>query len=200
MRGEPIRLVNVGLQAALSAMRQDPYAIEIVYLSIISFDVEAREIIPLTALGEIRLKEITAARSGAFCLGAALELLVERVDRDVKKTAAEAKGDWHPLLFVMTDGNPSDLQAYRKAIGEIRKRKFRSILACVASPKAKQETLLELTDRVVALDIMDTDAWRNVFWDAFDFIESSVKGSMRTFDGLYDLPPPPPEISITVKR
>ena len=37
MRGEPIQSVNVGLSAMLSALRQDPYALETVYLSIITF-------------------------------------------------------------------------------------------------------------------------------------------------------------------
>ena len=48
MRGEPIHSVNVGLQSMLSALRQDPYALESVHLSIITFDVEAREYLPLT--------------------------------------------------------------------------------------------------------------------------------------------------------
>ena len=54
MRGEPIHSVNVGLQAMLSALRQDPYALESVHLSIIPFDVEAREYLPLPPLDPAR--------------------------------------------------------------------------------------------------------------------------------------------------
>jgi uncharacterized protein YegL len=194
MKGEPIHSVNVGMQAMLSAMRQDPYALDSVYLSIISFDVEAREIMPLTALSDVQLNEITVPQSGATFLGAALRLLIERVDRDVKKNTKDAKGDWRPLLFVMTDGSPSDLQAYRKAIGEIKKRNFGSILACAAGPKAKTEALLELTDRVVTLDTMDSAA----FLGFFKWVSASVSigSSSNGLTEQVTLPPPPPEINL----
>lgn len=37
MRGESIHSVNVGVQAMLSALRQDPYALESVHISIITY-------------------------------------------------------------------------------------------------------------------------------------------------------------------
>ncbi len=46
MRGESIHSVNVGVQAMLSALRQDPYALESVHISIITYDNEAREYVP----------------------------------------------------------------------------------------------------------------------------------------------------------
>lgn len=49
MRGESIHSVNVGVQAMLSALRQDPYALESVHISIITYDNEAWEYVPLTA-------------------------------------------------------------------------------------------------------------------------------------------------------
>jgi uncharacterized protein YegL len=196
MRGEPIHSVNVGLQAMLSALRQDPYALESVHLSIITFDVEAREYLPLTPLDEVRLSEITAPDAGATFMGAALELLIERVDRNVKKTAGDTKGDWRPLLFVMTDGSPSDLHAYRQAIPEVKKRNFASILACAAGPKAKQEMLRELTDRVVTLDTMDSAAFSGFFkWVSASV---SVGSSSAGITGQVSLPPPPPEVQLVL--
>ncbi len=41
MRGESIHSVNVGIQAMLSALRQDPYALESVHISIITYDNES---------------------------------------------------------------------------------------------------------------------------------------------------------------
>lgn len=196
MRGEPIHSVNVGLQAMLSALRQDPYALESVHLSIITFDVEAREYLPLTPLDEVKLGEVVVPDAGATFLGAALQLLLERVDRDIKKTTGDAKGDWRPLLFVMTDGSPSDLHAYREAIPEVKKRNFGSILACAAGPKAKQEVLLELTDRVVTLDTMDSAA----FSGFFKWVSASVAvgSSSAGVSGQISLPPPPPEVQLVL--
>ena len=101
MRGEAIQAVNVGLQALVSALRQDPYALESVHISIITFDLEAKELFPLTPLDEVQIPEISVPKSGATFLGSALELLVARVDKDVQRSTPDQKGGWRPILFVM---------------------------------------------------------------------------------------------------
>ncbi|WP_194366019.1 VWA domain-containing protein [Thiospirillum jenense] len=194
MRGEPIHSVNVGLQAMFSALRQDPYALESVFLSIITFDVQAREYLPLTPLTDVKLDTIQAPDSGATFLGAALELLIECVDRDVKKTTPDTRGDWRPLLFVMTDGSPSDLHFYRQAIPGIKQRHFATIIACAAGPKAKRDVLLELTDQVYILETLDAAS----FSGFFKWVSASVTIGANTV-GIFDsatLPPPPPEIQL----
>ncbi|MDR5736215.1 VWA domain-containing protein [Caballeronia sp. LZ025] len=196
MRGEPIISVNVGLQAMIGALRQDPYALESVHLSIITFDIEAREYLPLTPLDDLSLGEITVPEAGATFIGAALELLIERVDRDVRKSTAANKGDWRPLLFVMTDGSPSDLHAFRQAVPGVKARNFGSIMACAAGPKAKEEVLRELTDRVVLLDTMDASA----FSGFFKWVSASVAvgSSSAGMSGQVSLPPPPPEVQLVL--
>lgn len=196
MRGEPIHSVNVGLQAMISALRQDPYALESVHLSIITFDVQAREYLPLTPLDQINLGDIAVPDAGATFMGAALELLIARVDRDVKKNTAASKGDWRPLLFVMTDGSPSDLHAFRQAVPEVKARNFGSVIACAAGPKAKQDVLRELTDRVVTLDTMDASA----FSGFFKWVSASVSigSSSAGVTGHASLPPPPPEVQLVL--
>lgn len=196
MRGEPIHSVNVGVQAMLGALRQDPYALESVWLSVITFDVDAREILPLTPLDQVRLPEITVPQSGATFMGAALELLIDRVDKNVKKTTADAKGDWRPMLFMMTDGSPADLHAFKEAAVEIKKRNFGNIIACAAGPKAKQEHLRHLTDHVVMLDTMDTAS----FSGFFKWVSASVAAgsSSAGVTSPTSLPPPPPEVQVVI--
>ncbi len=196
MRGEPIHSVNVGLQAMLGALRQDPYALETVHLSIITFDIEAREYLPLTPLDEVRLGEIEVPQSGATFLGAALELLITLVDHDLRKSTDETKGDWRPLLFVMTDGSPSDSLAYREAIAEVKRRPFGSIVACAAGPKAKVEMLRELTDRVVLLETLDAAA----FSGFFKWVSASVAvgSSSAGLEQQVSLPPPPAEVQLVL--
>ncbi len=196
MRGEPIHSVNAGLQAMLSALRQDPYALESVHLSIITFDVEARVYLPLTPLDQVRFSDVDVPQGGATFMGAALNLLIESVDREVKKSTPDGKGDWRPLVFIMTDGSPSDLHAFREAIPEIKKRNFGSILACAAGPKAKQDSLLELTDRVVTMDTMDAAA----FSGFFKWVSASVAvgSSSAGVSGQVSLPPPPPEVQLVL--
>lgn len=196
MRGEPIQAVNVGLQSMISALRQDPYALESVHLGLITFDMEAKEIFPLTALELVQIPEIVVPQSGATFLGAALELLVQRIDVEVIKSTPDRKGDWRPLLFIMTDGSPADLQTFRDMIPEIKKRNFGNIVACAAGPKAKDSILKELTDNVVHLDTTDSATFSQFFkWvSASVSIGSSSAGAIEpTF-----LPPPPPEVQVVV--
>ena len=50
MKGEPIESLRVGLQSLVSSLRQDPHALESVYLSVITFDREVKELCALTSL------------------------------------------------------------------------------------------------------------------------------------------------------
>ena len=196
MRGEPIISVNVALQSMVSALRQDPHALESVHIAMITFDVDAREVMPLTALDQAKIPEISTPQSGPTFLGAALELLIDRVDRDVKKNTPEAKGDWRPIVFIMTDGSPSDLQTFKGAVLELKKRQFGNIVACAAGPKAKQAYLKQITDQVVLLDTMDSSS----FAAFFRWVTTSVAAgsSSAGISSPTVLPPPPEEIQIVV--
>ncbi|WP_336942757.1 vWA domain-containing protein [Acinetobacter modestus] len=196
MRGEPIHSVNVGLQSMLSALRQDPYALESVHLSIITFDLEAKVYLPLTPLDQVQLADIDVPSAGATFMGAALELLAEQVTQQLQKSTDEVKGDWRPLLFVMTDGSPSDVYAYQQAIPVIQQLNFASIVACAAGPKAKQEHLLQLTDKVVVLDTMDAASFAGFFkWVSASVV---VGSSSAGISGSVSLPPPPPEVQLVL--
>jgi uncharacterized protein YegL len=196
MRGEPIHSVNVGLQSMLSALRQDPYALESVHLSVITFDLEAKVYLPLTPLDQVQLADIDVPSAGATFMGAALELLAEQVTQQLQKSTDEVKGDWRPLLFVMTDGSPSDVYAYQQAIPVIKQLNFASIVACAAGPKAKQEHLLQLTDKVVVLDTMDAASFAGFFkWVSASVV---VGSSSAGISGSVSLPPPPPEVQLVL--
>lgn len=196
MRGEPIHSVNVGLQSMLSALRQDPYALESVYLSLITFDMQAKVYLPLTPLDQIQIPEIDVPNVGATFMGAALELLADEVQKNVKKSTEDQKGDWRPLLFLMTDGSPSDVYAYQQVIPVIKQLNFASIVACAAGPKAKTEALLQLTDRVVVLDTMDAHSFASFFkWVSASVVAGSSSAGVS--DSIA-LPPPPSEIQLVL--
>lgn len=196
MRGEPIESVKVGLEAMVSSLRQDPFALESVNISIITFDREVRQILPLTPLDELQLPEITTPESGPTHTGAALKLLCDRIDREVRLSTPDQKGDWMPLLFLMTDGKPSDNQLYREMIPEIKKRHFAGIVACAAGMNARTEPLKELTDEVYALDTVDSTAFKKFF----KWVSDSIGVGNRSIGAAEDLvlPPPPAEINVII--
>src|SRR5262245_52639641 len=83
MAGEPIEQVKNGVQALVSALRGDPYALETVYLSIITFESKAQQIVPLTELTAFQAPDLHA--SGSTALGDALRVVSERIDAEVQK-------------------------------------------------------------------------------------------------------------------
>lgn len=196
MRGEPIQSVEVGLQAMISSLRQDPFALESVHISIITFDREVHVLAPLTELELFQLPDIQTPESGPTHLGAALELLVNRVKTEVIRTTPDRKGDWMPLLFIMTDGSPSDLMLFKEMVPKVKAVNFGNIVACAAGPKAKESYLKEITDTVVSLDTTDA----NTFQSFFKWVSASVSAGNRSVGGAEDvgLPPPPPEVNVVI--
>ena len=155
MRGEPIEAVNTGIRVMVGALRQDPHALETVHISIITFDVDAKVVLPLTALDELQIPEITTPQSGPTHLGQALETLAGRMQTELRHSSAHDKGDWAPFLFVMTDGKPSDTMLFQEQSRRFKAMNFASVIGCVAGPKAHKEDLEPLCTHVVSLDTMD---------------------------------------------
>lgn len=197
MYGEPIEAVKNGVQVLVSTLRQDPYALETAYLSIITFDSSAQQVSPLTELSAFQQPNIQA--SGCTALGEALALLAQKADQEVTKTTAEQKGDWKPLVFIMTDGEPTD--DLNKGLVEFKKRKWGMVVACAAGAGANTDTLKKITECVVSLDTADSATIKAFF----KWVSASVSsGSMKVEETgaeattLSELPPPPPEVNIVV--
>ena len=196
MRGEPIEALKVGVQSLISSLRQDPHALESVYISLITFDNEARIISPLESLETYQAPLIACPQSGATMTGAALELLCQCVDREVKKNTETEKGDWRPIVFLMTDGSPSDTALYNQMTEEVAKRPFASIIACAAGANAKHDPLKKLTQNILNLETMDGHSFAGLF----QWVSSTVSSGNRSMGAASNivLPPPPAEIQIVI--
>lgn len=194
MSGEPIAAVNTGLGVLVGALRQDPHALESVHLSMITFDVSARVILPLTSLENIQIPEVTAPQSGPTHMGEALELLGKQFSSEIIRTSGDVKGDWAPFLFIMTDGKPSDRAVFDEQCSRIRALGFASIIGCVAGPSAKEEDMRPLCDHIISLDTMDSQSFASMF----KWVSSAISGGNRSMGAASQvvLPPPPPEIQV----
>ncbi len=106
MSGAPIEAVNAGLKEMDSALKSDPHALESGYVSIIAFESEARQVLPLTEVQAFTPPSLAAG--GGTALGAALRKLGQCLDSEVQAKSANHAGDWKPLVFLMTDGEPTD--------------------------------------------------------------------------------------------
>lgn len=197
MYGEPIEAVKNGVQTLVSALRGDPYALETAFISIITFNTTAQQVSPLTELSSFQQPSIDAG--GCTALGGALELLAQKIGSEIVKTTAETKGDWRPLVFLMTDGEPTDDIA--KGLEAFKKAKTGMVVACAAGNGANTNTLKQITENVVQLDTADSATIKAFFkWVSASISVSSI--NLDKGDGepsaMSELPPPPPEVNIVV--
>ena len=195
MHGEPIEAVKNGVQVLASTLKQDPHALETVYISVITFDSNARQIVPLTAIDAFQPPDLDATTMTA--LGEALTLTAQRIEAEVVKTTPDQKGDWKPLVFIMTDGAPTD--DFARGLANFRKVKTGIVVACAAGPGANVNTLKQITECVVQLDTADSATIKSFFkWVSASVGMSSVKADTGGGDinELKELPPPPSEVNI----
>lgn len=198
MRGEPIEAVKVGLDSMVSSLRTDPYALETVNISIITFDRDVKQLLPLTPIDSLQIPVLTTPESGPTNTGAALQLLCKEVDKEVHLSTPTQKGDWMPLLFLMTDGRPSDVKLFNDIIPNVKSKHFADIIACAAGPRAKTEPLKALTSKIYALDTMDSTTFIKFFQWVSDSIGVGGRSVGSTATSGVELPPPPSEVNVVI--
>ena len=197
MMGEPIEAVKNGVQLMVSSLRQNPQAIETAYLSIITFSSTAQQVVPLTDLSSFQIPDIQAG--GTTAMGGALELVSRCIDNEVASTTIDSKGDWKPLIFIMTDGIPTD--DIQRGLSELGRRHTAIVVACAAGSGADTSLLKQITENVVSLDTADSHSISQFFaWvtASIGVTSAKVEDSGKEAGGLNELPPPPDELNIVL--
>jgi uncharacterized protein YegL len=166
MSGEPIEAVRQGLKALLDDLRNDPVVEDITYLSIITFDSSANQILPLTELASIVEPVLTAG--GNTALDDAFRKLEHAFNTELRKKGTDTqKADYKPLVFLMTDGAPNDdsWKTYAKRLKD--SRSWYDLIVCGAGPGVSDEFLhynrRELTESVLKLDTLQPDLLKKFF-------------------------------------
>ena len=106
MIGVAIDSVHAGIKTMMAALRQNPYSLEITYVSIITFSDKAQQLCSLKDVFTFVVPDLEV--SPGTSLGAGLSMLNECLTHEVVKTTHEQKGDYKPIVFILTDGQPTD--------------------------------------------------------------------------------------------
>lgn len=189
MRGDPIAMVNRSIQQMVADLCANPQALETVWLSVITFATGAKQIVPLTEILQFTVPELTA--KGQTDLGAGLRLLAKKMDREVRQSSPEQKGDWKPIAFLLTDGGPGD--AWIKPANEIRARHDAGQLIMIAvgfGDRIHEGKLKRITPQVLLSQSSSPES----FAKFMAWVSSSIGRSCQVGgpdDFLSKLPPPP---------
>jgi uncharacterized protein YegL len=149
MAGDPIQAVEMGLKTLLNDLQQDPHALDTVWLSLITFATAAELLVPLSDINECDFRQFPLTAGGGTALGAAIDLLADRIDHEVRTNTPHQKGDWKPMAFILTDGEPND--DWEESVDRLRAANRIVVIACGAGPEVNEKTLERLGDKVIRL-------------------------------------------------
>lgn len=174
MVGKPIKCVEEGITTIIRTLKQSPYALETTVLSVIAFAGKTKKLLSMAEL--YRLSSVHLPVGGGTSLGNALEFLMKDIDQCVKKNTYEEKGDWRPIVFIFTDGTPTD--RYQEAAKKWREKYSESVLCVAVSIGNNVDTkiLKEFTDNVYILENTDPSS----FEQFFDWISQSINSSSKS--------------------
>ena len=172
--------IKEGLRQLVSALHKDPYALETVWLSVITFDVNARVLTPLTDISEFMFPDFQIQPGTA--LGAALDLLREQIAKETVRTTRVRKGDWRPLVFLLTDGAPTD--EWREPLARLKRvtPKPANIYAIGCGDDVDFSILQELADFTFQLESKSEAETSALFKKLFIWLSASVNSASRGFE------------------
>jgi uncharacterized protein YegL len=115
---------------------------------------------------------------GPSNLGKALRFLKICIEREVKNQTEQERGDWNPLVFLMTDGKPTD--KWDKDIEALGKKT--NFVACGVGVDVMVDNLKKMTNKIVLMKDMNKDT----FNEFFDFLSSTMTTASQRSDGRSD--------------
>jgi len=198
MAGAPIQALRLGVEQFKKEVEGDSFAKESVYMGVITFGGEAEFVTKGLApfeefYGELRTDSLVA--DGQTPLGQALWLLLESLDKDVRSSVKGGeKGDWKPLIFILTDGEPTDeWQEPRQVILNRTSKKVLNMTTVGCGPRINEQNLKDIAiGPTFKMDNDDASFERFFQWVTQTVCVASKAVTQPGGEGKpTNLPPPP---------
>lgn len=187
MYGAPINAVKEGVKLLCNQLLEMPSARESVWISIITFGTTALECVKLRPLSKFQFVDLHVG--GITSLGAALDLMEKSIDRDIQVSFEAEKDDWLPLVYLFTDGEPTD--DWEPALNRLKSRVEKTVgaITLIASGiVADEKVLKKISSYMVRIDNLSVDYLKN----SFKWISRTIKESdaiVSDWETLNLLPP-----------
>lgn len=179
MHGEKIASVRRGVAAICETLKRDPRSAATVYISGIWFNDRADRT-PLMPIGTFALPDAEHMRVlGKTALGAGLRVLNQALDADLVRgeRGPDGKtvqgGDYRPMVFVMTDGQPSDPDVWPREAALLRSRTTFCPLRVIGLAIG-EDADVEVIGQVADVVLKTQDELTLSLGDYFDWVSDSV--------------------------
>jgi uncharacterized protein YegL len=171
MVGDPIQQVEEGIATIIKTLKTDPTAIETVWVSIIIFAGQAKTLVPLQELINFYPPKFPIGSGTSLSKG--VGHLMFELRRNLVKTTHETKGDWKPIVFLFTDGVPTDNTKNVIEEWKLNWAKTANLVAISFGIEPDTEILSELTENVLHFNNTDANAYKQFFKWVTDSIKTS---------------------------
>lgn len=183
MVGEPIEQVQDGIATIIKELKTDPYALETVWISIIGFAGKSKTITPLQDVITFYPPKIPIGSGTSLSKG--LTELMHAIDRDVIKTTYEKKGDWKPVIFLFTDGIPTDNTDKEILQWNTHYKNRCNLIIISIGDNTNYNLLGKLSDQVLLFNNTNTGSYKEFFkWVTASIKTTSEKINTSNSEGL----------------
>ncbi|APU96294.1 VWA domain-containing protein [Sphingobacterium siyangense] len=171
MVGEPIEQVQDGIGTVIQTLKTDPFALETVWISIIGFAGKSKVITPLQDVITFYPPKLPIGSGTSLSSG--LTELMRSIDNELMPTTYERKGDWKPIIFLFTDGVPTDdTEEAIKKWNTVYQRKA-NLIAISIGDNTNYGLLEQLTPHVLRFNNSGAQSYK----EFFKWVTASIKAT-----------------------
>ncbi len=176
MVGEPIAQVEKGLETIIQDLRTDPRAQETVYISIVVFAGKAKTIMPLQEINNFYPPKFPIGSGTSLTAG--LRHLSDELDANIVRTTQDTKGDWKPIIFLLTDGVPTDDTSSAITRWKHKWQRSSNLVAVTLGNNSDTALLSQLSENIISVE----DSQPGAFKAFFDWVTASIKVSSTAIE------------------
>ena len=111
-------------------------------------------------------------------LSSGLNALMNAIDKDITKTTYEVKGDWKPIVFLFTDGIPTDNTNSEISRWNSNYRNKTNLVIISIGDNTNYNLLGKLSDNVLQFNHTDTNSYKAFF----KWVTASIKATSENIN------------------
>jgi uncharacterized protein YegL len=176
MVGDPISNVEDGMASIIKELKSNPYALETVWISVLIFAGQAKTLVPLQEIVNFYPPKFPIG--GGTSLSRGLGHLMHELRTNIVKTTFEQKGDWKPIIFLFTDGVPTDDSSAAISEWKTNWKNMSNLVVVSLGEDTDVKLLSELSDEV----LVSNNTTQAHYKELFRWISDSIKTSSESVD------------------